>query len=117
MQLEQEWAAHTDKPLEYVGADVWYANILALYGSHEIKPMIWLSPKNNPWFDAADWQRKGTLVVTADAGEYAAYQTQYSHDLSAPRQMSVTYQNAFGQTKTKPIFYGFLQPREVENGK
>ena len=117
-QLMREWQNATHgAPLEYVGGNVWFADMLTLYGGREIKPMIWLSPKNNPWFDAADWQQKGTLVITADAGEYAAYQEEYPHDLSAPRQMSVTYQNAFGKTKTKPIFYGFLQPMEVENGK
>ena len=116
--LVQEWQHENGgAALEYVGGDVWFSDMLTLYGGREIKPMIWLSPKNNPWFDAADFGEKGALVVATDAGEYAAYQTAYPQDLSAPRQMSVTYQNAFGKSKTKTIFYGFLRPREVENGK
>lgn len=116
-QLEQKWATHTDKPLEYVGADVWYANILALYGSHEIKPMIWLSPKNNPWFDAADFTQKGALVIANDAGEYAQYQHQLGAALSNPETLTVELKNYLGKTKQKQIYYGFYLNEENSREK
>jgi len=117
-KLVQEWKnANNGAPLEYVGGDVWFSDMVTLYGGAEIKPMIWLSPKNNPWFDADDFYRKGALVVASDVGEYAVYQAQYNSDLSEPQSMEVNYQNYLGQSKPKTIFYGFLQPKEVENGK
>jgi hypothetical protein len=116
-QLEQKWATHTDKPLEYVGADVWYANILALYGSHEIKPMIWLSPKNNPWFDADDFARKGALIIANDAGEYAYYQRQLGTALSNPETLTVEFKNYLGKTKQKQIYYGFYLNEENSREK
>ena len=117
-KLVQEWInANKGAPIEYVGGDVWFADMVTLYGGAEIKPMIWLSPKNNPWFDADDFYRKGALVVASDVGEYAVYQAQYNSDLSEPQSMEVNYQNYLGQSKPKTIFYGFLQPKEVENGK
>ncbi len=117
-KLVQEWPNATNgAPLEYVGGDVWFSDMVTLYSGREVKPMVWLSPKNNPWFDADDFYRKGALVVATDVGEYAVYQAQYNNDLSEPQSMEVNYRNYLGQSKTKTIFYGFLQPKEVENGK
>jgi hypothetical protein len=56
-------------------------------------------------------------VVVPDAGEYAWYQQMYPQHITTPKIMEVTYQNLLGKGKTKTIFYGFLRPREVENGK
>lgn len=117
-RLVQVWDERTGgAPLEYVGGDVWFADIVALYGDREIKPMVWLSPKNNPWFDADDFKQKGALVVANDAGEYAVYQQQYPQNITAPQPMEVNYQNRFGKAKTKTIFYGFYEAKEIERGK
>ncbi len=115
--FEQKWEEHTDKPLEYVGADVWYSDIMALYASHEIKPMIWMKPKNNPWFDKVDFEQKGALLIAADDWEYAQYQKMYGRKVSAPQKMTLAYKNYFGKTKEKAVLYGFFEPWEVENAE
>ena len=109
-ELAQIWNNETGgAPLKYVGGDVWYSDMLALYGANEIKPMIWLNPKANSWFDAADFAQKGALVVVTDEAEYGRYQQQYGHNLSAPTQLNLTFKNYFGKTKEKQIYYGFYR--------
>lgn len=115
--LEQKWTERTSRPLEYVGADVWFGDIMALYSSHEIKPMIWMRPENNPWFDKADFEQKGALLVCSEAGEYNSYRQMYGAKISAPQKMTLEFKNAFGKTKSKEIFYGFYEPWEVENAE
>ena len=115
--FEQKWAEHTDKPLEYVGADVWFGDIMALYASHEIKPMIWLKPQNNPWFDEADFKQKGALLIAADDWEYTQYEKMYGTAVSTPQKMKLAFKNYFGKTKEKEILYGFYEPWEVTNAE
>lgn len=115
VEFAQKWAEHTEKPLQYVGADVWFGDIMALYGAHEIKPMIWLSPKNNPWFDKADFEKSGALLIATSAGEYAEYQQMYGAMVSAPQILTLEFKNYFGKTATKDILYGFYEPWEVDN--
>ena len=116
-QFEQIWAQHTDKPLKYVGADVWFGDIVALYSSHEIKPMIWMNPQNNPWFKRDDFEQSGALLIATDAGEYAKYRQMYGKAVSAPQKMMLEFKNYLGKTKTKEILYGFYEPWEVENAE
>lgn len=113
--LEQEWHQKMpDLPLKYVGGDVWYADMLNLYAPSAPKPMIWLNPKNNPWFNVADFEQSGALVVCENIDEYKHYQHQYPHRLSQPRQMRLEFKNYFGKTKPKEVFYGFYLPEEVK---
>ncbi len=115
--FEQKWAEHTAKPLEYVGADVWFGDIMALYASREIKPMIWLKPQNNPWFDEADFKQKGALLIAADDWEYEQYKKMYGAAISAPQKMTLAFKNYFGKTKEKEVLYGFYEPWEVANAE
>lgn len=115
--LERKWHERTDKPLEYVGADVWFGDIMALYASHEIKPMIWMRPQNNPWFAQADFEQKGALLIATDGGEYAHYRALYGAKVSAPKKMLLEFKNYFGKTKTKEVLYGFYEPWEVTNAE
>lgn len=109
-RLEQKWQERTLRPLVYVASDVWYGDIMALYASHEVKPMIWMNPKNNPWFDENDFRDKGALIVADTEGEYEGYRNMYGADVSEPMKMEVEFKNYFGKTKTKDIVYGFYLP-------
>lgn len=113
--MRAEWLKHTGRPLVYAGADVWYADILALYGSPEVKPVIWLKPESNPWFDKEDIARNGALVMADSAGGYAAYRSRCRGVLSEPLKMNIEAKNYFGKTKTREVFYGFCLPEEVKN--
>ncbi len=109
-QLEDAWRQNMSKqPLEYVGADVWYANLPALYGSREIKPMIWLEPKANPWFDVTDWQQKGALIIAGNKEEYDTYRQKLGAALTAPQTLQLTFTNRLGKSKNKQIYYGFYR--------
>lgn len=116
-KMEDNWHEYTNRPLEYVGADVWYADILTLYGSHEIKPMIWLKPKSNPWFDVNDFKEKGALIITENEAEYGMYKQIGGENVTIPRKMTVEFKNYFGKTKLKEIVYGFYLPEESVNVK
>ena len=116
-QMEQEWQKHTNKPLEYVASDVWYADMVALYGSHEIKPMIWMKPKSNPWFDADDFEKKGALIIANDDGEYNNYKKMYGKDITPAQKMTVEFKNYFAKTKVKEVLYGFYLPKERNNAE
>lgn len=116
-EMEQKWQEKTNRPLEYVGSDVWYADILALYGSHEIKPMIWMQPVSNPWFDVKDFADKGALVIAGEEAEYNNYRQVYGKNITPPQKMTVEFKNYFGKTKTKEILYGFYLPKENKNAE
>ncbi len=116
-KFEQKWAQHTAKPLKYVGADVWFGNMMALYASHEIKPMIWMNPENNPWFDRNDFEKSGALLIATDDWEFLQYQKLYGDAVSAPQKMTLEFKNYFGKTKTKEILYGFYEPWEVKSAE
>lgn len=108
--MEQKWQEQNpDKPLIYVGGDVWYANLMSIYGSAEIKPMIWLSPKNNPWFDAADFNNAGALIVAANEGEYNKYKADFPNKVSAPQVYEFITENFFGRQKKNIMYYGFYK--------
>ena len=115
--MEQKWRKHTGKPLEYVGSNVWYADILALYGSKEIKPMIWMKPKSNPWFDADDFKQKGALIIANNEDEYNHYREMYGKDITPPQKMTVEFKNYFAKTKVKEVLYGFYLPKESKNAE
>lgn len=116
-ELVQKYEQTKNKTLNYVGGNVWYANMVALYAGKEIKPMIWLSPKNNPWFDAADFEQDGALVVAENYDEYAAYRRQYRQKIGEPHIIRLELKNYFGKTKVKEVFYGFYEPKEDENAE
>ena len=115
--MEQKWQEKTGRKLEYVGSDVWYANMLTLYGSHEIKPMIWMQPQSNPWFDVKDFKKKGALVIAGEEAEYNNYRQVYGANITPPQKMTVEFKNYFGKTKIKEILYGFYLPKESKNAE
>ena len=100
------------QPLKYVGSDVWYADMVSLYAAHEVKPMIWLSPRNNPWFDEKDFLSSGALLIASDENEYEAYKNKYGARITPPQRKIIEFKNYFGKIKKKEILYGFLLPQE-----
>ncbi len=117
-QMTRIWKAETGgKPLEYVGGNEWFTNMTAIYGEDKPKPMIWLNPKANSWFDANDFASKGALVVASNAGEYAVYQKAHEGKVSPARILPLTYKNYLGKTKTKNMFYGFYNLKEAANAQ
>lgn len=109
--LEQKWQENfAHKPLKYVGGSEWTVNMVNLYASHDVKPMVWLSPKNNPWLDREDFEQNGALLVTEDLGAYE--QMRKNYPISEPQKITLEYRNYFGKTKYKDMFYGFYMPKE-----
>ena len=116
--LESKWnnAAH-GQPLEYIGSSEWYAHMVNLYGSHEIKPIVWVKPQSSPWFDADDFQQKGALIVANDLGEYHKYMEMLGQQVSEPQTLELEFKNYFGKTKNKEIFYGFYHLQGGKNAE
>ena len=105
--LQNKWdMAMPNQPLEYVGGNIWFSDMVALYGNHEIKPMICLKPKSNPWFSATDFNQKGGLVVAENAGEYQKFRTQHPDRLSEPETVEMTYASPLGKKKKKQLIWG-----------
>lgn len=116
--LEQKWQDFTGgKKLEYLGADVWFADMFAIYSPNEVKPMVWLRPENNPWFDAADFEDKGAFVVAASYSEYMDYKKKFGEKLTEPQNIKIEYTSISGRVKVRDMFYGFYNVKEAENAK
>lgn len=116
--LEQKWTEYTGgQKLEYVGADVWFADMFALYAGHEVKPMIWLSPDNNPWFDTADFEEKGALVVSSNYRDYMKYKEKFGDKLTTPQNIKAAYTSLSGRMKIRDLFVGFYNVKEAKNAE
>ena len=77
--------------------------------------MIWLSPDNNPWFDASDFEEKGALVVTSNYSEYMTYKNKFGEKMTDPKTVKIAYTSLFGRIKERNLFYGFYQTKEMQN--
>ncbi|MBP5352513.1 MAG: glycosyltransferase family 39 protein [Alphaproteobacteria bacterium] len=109
--LTQKWQQQLpNQPLKYAGGGEWFVNMINLYADDDIKPMLWLSPKNNPWLDQQDFENSGALVINEDLGAYRRMGENYP--LSEPQKITLEYHNYFGKTKKKDLFYGFYLPKE-----
>lgn len=114
--LEQKWEEkYPYRPLKYVGGSEWTVNLVNLYAQNDVKPMVWLSPKNNPWLDQQDFEKSGALLVTEDLSAYE--QMRKNYPISEPQKITLEYHNYFGKTKSKDMFYGFYLPKEMVNEK
>lgn len=96
----------------YVGGTIWFSDMVALYAPGEVKPMIWMNPRVNPWFDRQDFEAHQTLVVAENEGEYQAYRNELGTALSEPERVEVTYRSLLGKEKQKPFFWGVYQKEQ-----
>ena len=110
--LESKWTQKTGKSLEYVGGNIWFSDMVALYGG--IKPMIWLKPESNPWFDKNDFHQKGALVVAENVGEYQEFQSQYEGQITDPEVVEMIYTSPLGKKKKKQLVWGIYEGGQNE---
>lgn len=116
--MTEKWNEQNNgKKLEYLGSDAWYANMFALYSENEVKPMLWMKPKNNPWFDENDFYIKGAMIITSNEPEYNMYKEMYGEKMTPYQIMEVEFKNYFGRSKVRKIFYGFYQGEGTVNEK
>lgn len=94
---------------QYIAADVWYADMFALYGKN-IKPIYWFDIEKNPEM-SSDVLKYPILVVANDEYEYNLYAQRYGKKLSAPIKLPLEISNYFGRVKKKELYYGFYNIR------
>ena len=97
----------------YVGGTIWFSDMVALYAPGEVKPMIWMKPAVNPWFDRRDFEAHKTLVVAESESEYRAYRDELGPDLSEPERVEMTYRSPWGKVKKKPFFWGIYKKEKI----
>ena len=105
--LKAKWQAATGKPLTYVGGNIWFSDMVALYGN--AKPMIWMKPESNPWLEADDFHEKGALVVAENVGEYQEFKKQYPDRITDPETIEMIYKSPLGKQKKKGLVWGIYQ--------
>ena len=110
--LEAKWSEKTGKPLDYVGGNIWFSDMVALYGG--AKPMIWMKTESNPWFDAGDFHQKGALVVAENVGEYQNFQSRYEGKISEPKVVEMIYKSPLGKKKKKQLVWGIYEGGQNE---
>ncbi len=109
----QEWHKVTGSAEpKYIAADVWYADMFALYG-HDIKTFYWFDLEKNPDIKKKVL-RKEILVVANDEYEYSTYLKKYGDKLSSPHKMPIEISNYFGKVKQKELYYGFYNIKEAK---
>ena len=102
----------TGKPLEYVGGNIWFSDMVALYGS--AKPMIWMKPVSNPWLDEKDFKAKGALVVAENVAEYQGFKAKYGESITEPETIEMIYKSPLGKKKKKTLVWGIYKGEENE---
>ena len=106
--MQEKWNIQThNKPLEYVVSESWFAHIMSIQSDYKIKPMIWMKPKINPWFDENDFHQKGAMIITSNLPEYENYKNMYPEKVSEPEIMEMEFHNFFGKSKIRTIYYGY----------
>lgn len=103
------WKLHTDRPLKYVGGEIWYAANVSLYAAGNPKPLPGIKPEYSPWFDKKDILSSGALVICPDKGAYEALRNIY-HNMSEAGEYKLEFKNRIGKLKSRTIYYGFLEP-------
>ncbi len=103
------WKLHTDKPLKYVGGEIWYAANLSLYAEGNPKPVPGMKPEYSPWFDKKDILSSGALVIYPDRSSYEALRNIY-HNMSEASEYKLEFKNRIGKLKSRTIYYGFFEP-------
>ncbi len=93
---------------EYVGGSVWLASTLGSYSKNHPKVLFLMSPKENPWINMEDVNKKGILVVTEDLWEYENYQKTFAK-LSKPEVYLLKTKNMLGKTKEYKLYYGSIK--------
>ena len=117
-KIEQLWQEETKgKPLKYIGASEWYADMVALYAKEKVLPVYWMDFAANPDLDVRKVYDSGAIIVAADEYEYNLFSERSGKNLSAPRKISIEFGNFFGKTKTKEIFYGFYNLKGLKNDR
>ena len=103
--LQEKWETSMPYvPLEYVGGNIWFSNMMALYDS--VKPMIWMKTESNPWFSASDFHQKGALVVAETVPEYQKFQELYKGKITEPNIIEMTYTSPIGKQRKKKLIWG-----------
>lgn len=104
LDLQRKWeTSMPNKALEYVGGNIWFSNMMALYGS--AKPMIWMKTESNPWFSANDFHQKGALVMAESTSEYQKLQKQYP-EITEPNIIEMTYTSPIGKQRKRKLIWG-----------
>lgn len=107
LTMENLWRQNADgKPFKYVAGDVWWTDNVALYAPSVPKPVIWGDIAKNPWFDEADFNASGALVLATGKEEYNGLK-KVLDNLSEPQIIEVDCKNPVGKIKRKTIYYGF----------
>ena len=107
--MSYAWKLHTDKPLKYVGGEIWYIANLSIFAEAQPKPVAGMKPENTPWFDKNDILSSGALVVFPNKNSYMNLKSIYPN-MSEPSEYKLEFKNRIGKLKTKTIYYGFLDP-------
>ena len=106
--MTEKWLQKTNgKPLEYTVSEGWFSNIMSIQSSYQIKPMIWMKPKSNPWFDENDFHQKGAMIITSNLPEYEGYKNMYPGKVSEPEIIEMEFHNFFGKSKIRKVYYGY----------
>ena len=66
----------------------------------------WGDIAKNPWFDEADFNASGALVLATGKEEYNGLK-KVLDNLSEPQIIEVDCKNPVGKIKRKTIYYGF----------
>ena len=97
------------RPVVYVSGSIWFSDMMSLYSTKEIKPMIFVDPDANPWFDRMDFEQKGALVVAENEKDYASYNKKLKRKLPPSNRMEIAYKNLFGKKKVQTIYWGIYE--------
>ena len=112
--MSYAWKLHTDKPLKYVGGEIWYVANLSIFADAQPKPVPAMRPELTPWFDKNDILSSGALVVFPSKSSYMNLK-QSNTNMSEPSEYKLEFKNRIGKLKTKIIYYGFLEPMTEVN--
>lgn len=111
--LTEQWHKEFNRPLKYVGGEVFYIAPLALYSSDKPTP-IGDELDVNPWLNKQDIIKQGGIVLMECILENCEGMCEYfspKQNYSATMLYKTTLKTKFGKTKQVKIHYCFMKPQ------
>lgn len=110
--IQAYWNAKVNTPLEFVGGDIWLTANAYLFTKDKPRVLTHLDPKQAPWIDMHQVQKKGMFILAQSYEEFQQYKNDFFKTLPDPFEIDIILENKWGKRKKLTYFGGIIPPEQ-----